>query len=64
MFKMNYLINRMQCNTSQQVWWFDGRTICFHLHVKGSNSTNGVFVVNNGKLIQYFLMYFLIVVPT
>jgi len=30
MFKMKYLINRMQCNTlSQQVWWFDGKGVCF-----------------------------------
>jgi len=32
MFKMKYLINRVQCNTlSQQVWWLDGRGVCFHL---------------------------------
>jgi hypothetical protein len=29
------------------------------LEVKESNFTNGVFMVNNGKLIEYFLMYFL-----
>jgi hypothetical protein len=28
----------------------------FILKVKGSNFTNGVFVVNNGKLTEYFLM--------
>ncbi len=27
---MKYLINIMQCNTSQQVWWLDGKGICFH----------------------------------
>jgi hypothetical protein len=26
------------------------------LKVKGSNLTNGVFVVNNGKLTKHFLM--------
>ncbi len=31
MFKMKYLIYRMQCNTlSQQVGWFDGGGVCFH----------------------------------
>jgi hypothetical protein len=31
MFKIKYLINRMQCNTfSQQVWWLNGRGVCFH----------------------------------
>jgi hypothetical protein len=28
------------------------------LEVKRSNLTNGVFVVNGGKLIKYFLMLF------
>jgi hypothetical protein len=29
MFKMKYLINKIQCNTlSQQAWWFDGRYVC------------------------------------
>jgi hypothetical protein len=31
------------------------------LEVKGSNLTNGVFVVNNDKLTKYFPMYFPIV---
>jgi hypothetical protein len=31
------------------------------LKVKGSNFTNGVFLVNNGKLIEYFLMWFPII---
>jgi len=31
MFKMKYLINKMQCNTrSEQVWWLDGRVFCLH----------------------------------
>jgi hypothetical protein len=31
MFKMKDLINKMQYNTLlQQVWWFDGRGVCFH----------------------------------
>jgi hypothetical protein len=29
------------------------------LEVKGSNFTNGVFVVNSGKLIEYYHMWFL-----
>ncbi len=54
---MKYLINRMQCNTlSQQVWWFDGKDV--YLHPKGQriNFTNDVFVVNSGKLTEYFFM--------
>jgi hypothetical protein len=31
----------------------------FILEVKESNLTNGVFVVNNGKLTKYFFMLFL-----
>jgi hypothetical protein len=55
MFKMKYLINRMQCNTlSQQMWWFDGRVVCL-LEVKGSNLANGVFVLNSSKLTEYFV---------
>jgi hypothetical protein len=31
MFKMKYLINKMQYNTlSQQVWWLDGKGVCLH----------------------------------
>jgi hypothetical protein len=30
------------------------RVFAFILKVKGSNFTNGVFMVNNGKLIKYF----------
>jgi len=32
------------------------RVFIFILEVKGSNFTNGVFVANNGKLIEYFSM--------
>ncbi len=36
MFKMKYLINRMQCNTlSQQMWWFDGKGVYFHFGGQG-----------------------------
>jgi hypothetical protein len=31
------------------------------LEVKGSNFTNGVFVINSGKLTGYYFMLFLIV---
>jgi len=31
MFKIKYLINRMQCNIlSQQVRWLDGKGVCFY----------------------------------
>jgi hypothetical protein len=32
------------------------KVFIFILEVKGSNFTNGVFVTNNGKLIEYFSM--------
>jgi hypothetical protein len=35
------------------------RVLASILKVKGSNFINGVFMVNNGKLIEYFLMEFL-----
>ncbi len=36
MFKMQYLINKMQCNTlSQQVWWLDVRGDYLHLRGQG-----------------------------
>ncbi len=54
MFKIKYMINTMQCNTlSQQMWWFDDKGVCLHPKGKGINLTNGVFVVNNGKLNEY-----------
>ncbi len=54
---MKYWINRMQCNTlSEQVWGLMVRVFVSTVEVKGSNFTNGVFVVNNGKLTKYFLM--------
>jgi len=57
MFKMKYLINKMQCNTlTQQVWCFDGRDVCLHPKGQRSNLTNDVFVVNNDKLTKYFLI--------
>jgi hypothetical protein len=59
MFKMKYLINKMQCNTlSKQMWWLDGRGVCLHPKGQISNLTNGVFVVNSGKSIEYSLMWF------
>jgi hypothetical protein len=37
MFKMKYLINKMQCDTlAQQVWWLDGKVVC--LHCKGQRN--------------------------
>ncbi len=37
MFKIKYLVNRMQCNTLlQQLWWVDGKGVC--LHPKGQGS--------------------------
>jgi hypothetical protein len=56
MFKMEYLINRLQCNTITMcvMAWVVGVFI-FILEVKGSNLTNGVFVVvNSGKLTELF----------
>jgi hypothetical protein len=57
---MKCLINGMKCNTlSQQLGWFDGRVFTFNLKVKGSNVTNGVYMVNNCKLSNIFLFSFL-----
>jgi hypothetical protein len=57
MFKMKYLINRLQCNTlSQPVWWLDGKDVCHHTKGQGINYTHGVFMVNNGKLTEFFYM--------
>jgi hypothetical protein len=56
MFKMKYLINKMQCNTlSQQMWWLEIGVFTSILEIVGSNLTNGVFVVNGGKLTKNFL---------
>ncbi len=47
----------MQCDTLlQQVWWLDGNGVCLHPIDQRINLTNGVFVVNNGKLTKYFPM--------
>ncbi len=36
MFKMKYLINKMQCNIlSQQVKWFDNMGVCLHFKGQG-----------------------------
>ncbi len=48
MFKMKYLINKMQCNILSMVGAFASI-----FKVKRSNLTSGVCVVNNGKLIGY-----------
>jgi hypothetical protein len=54
MFKMKYLINRMQFNFYDNKWGGLMVGVCTSiLKVKGSNFTSGVCVVNNGKLIQY-----------
>jgi hypothetical protein len=54
MFKMKYLINKMQCNIlSQQVGGLMVGAFASILKVKRSNLTSGVCVVNNGKLIGY-----------
>jgi len=59
MFEMKYLINRMQCYTYH--YNYDRLMVvvfAFILKVKGSNLTDGVFVVNSGKLIKYSPMWF------
>jgi hypothetical protein len=57
MFKMKYLINK--CNVIQyhnKCGGLIAKVFASILKVKGSNFTNGVFVVNSNKLIEYFLM--------
>jgi hypothetical protein len=57
MFKMKYLINKMQCNIlSQQMCWFDGKGVCFHPRGQGIKTSQMVFMINNGKLTKYFPM--------
>jgi len=46
-------------NFQNGLWWFDGRVFASILEVKGLNLTNGVFVVNSNKLIEYSFMWFL-----
>jgi hypothetical protein len=54
---MKYLINKMQCNTCHnKCGGLMVGVFASILEVKGSNFTNVVFVVNNDKLITYFLM--------
>jgi hypothetical protein len=38
------------------MWWLNGMGVYLHPRGQGSNFTNGVFVVNNGKLIEYYFM--------
>jgi len=40
--------------TSVVVWWLG--VFAYIVKVKGSNLTNGVFVINSDKLIEYFPM--------
>ncbi len=54
MFKMKYLINKMQCNIlSQQVGWFDSRGVYFHPKNLSDQTSQMVCAVNSGKLIEY-----------
>ncbi len=54
MFKMKYLINKMQCtNYHDNCGGLMVGVFAFILKVKGSNLTNGVFVVNSDKLTEY-----------
>ncbi len=63
MFKIKYLINKMQCNIlSQQARWLDGKGVC--LHSKGQKSRDQtswvvLCVVNNGMLTEYSPIEFL-----
>jgi hypothetical protein len=56
MFKMKYLINRIQCVHYHNKC--DGLMVGVFssiLKVKGSNLTKNVFMVNNNKLTEYSL---------
>ncbi len=57
MYKMKYLISKMQCNLiSQQMWCLDANVVSSILEVKGSNLINGVFIVNSYMLTEYFFI--------
>ncbi len=45
----------MQCNTLSHNKC-GGKNVAYVVKIKGSNLTNSVFVVNNGKLTEYFPM--------
>jgi hypothetical protein len=57
MLKMKYLINKMKITYYHNKWSdLMVKVFTFILKVKGSNLTSGVCMVNNGKLIVYFLI--------
>jgi len=54
MFKMKYLMNRMNVtHYNNKCFGLMVGVFASILEVKGSNPTNGVFVVNSGKLTKY-----------
>jgi hypothetical protein len=59
MFKMKYLINRMECNKlSQQVEWLDGKGVCPQMS-RDQTSWVMLCVVNNEMLTKYSIFEFL-----
>ncbi len=61
---MKYLINRMQCNIlSQQVGWLDGKDVGPRSKGQGIKPHGVLCVVNNGMLIEYFVMKFVSLGP-
>jgi hypothetical protein len=38
------------------MWWIDGRGVYLHSQGQRIKQTNGVFVVNSGKLTKYIFM--------
>jgi len=55
MFTVKYLITKMQCNiSSQQMSGLMVGVFASILKVNKLNLTSGVWVVNNGKLTEYF----------
>jgi hypothetical protein len=57
MFKMKYLITKMQCNTlSQQVWWFHGKGVWFCPKSQAIKPHKWCVMINIDKLTKYFPM--------
>jgi len=57
MFKMKYLINKMQCNIlSQQMRWFDRKGVCFYSRNQGIKSHKWCVCSQQWQVKQIFLM--------
>ncbi len=62
MFKMKYLINKMECNIlSQHMGWLDGNGVCPNSKVKGSNFMGGV-VYGQQWYVNWIFSYWILII--